>query len=233
MSANIFHGSNVAGVRLYKSMDLFPMEEQKSMDKNSTVKFHGFAERTLGWSNWRKPVNSPTEGNSQYQLFQDDISRLSISNSTKIFKGAKYNLSIHAYKFCSHRSLRCRPALGRRRTPFKLGLVQRSTASGRRSWETSKLSYRRPILGVQKKILAFKNVSFERKSTTPAEDEYCEKWPSRRCFEKWLKTITSRTNYWWNILYDHSELNISFSLKRSSSSSSLPSSSMASAGDVA
>ena len=47
MSANIFHGSNVGGVRLYKSMDLFPMEKQKSMDKNSTVKFHGFTERTL------------------------------------------------------------------------------------------------------------------------------------------------------------------------------------------
>ena len=89
---------------------------------------------------------------SQNQLFQDDICGLSISNSTKIFKGAEYNLSIHAYKFCSARSLRCRPAWGRRRTPFKLGLVQRSTTSERRSWETSKLSYRRPILGVQKKI---------------------------------------------------------------------------------
>ena len=153
---------------------------------------------------------------SQNQLFQDDISRLSISNSTKIFKGAKYNLSIHAYKFCSPWSLRCRPAWGRRRTPFKLGLVQRSTTSGRRSWETSKLSYRRPILAVQTIFLAFKNISFKRKSTTRAEDEYCEKWLSRRCFEKWLKTITSRTNYWWNILYDYSKLNISFSLKRSS-----------------
>ena len=49
MSANIFHGSNVGGVRLYKSMDLFPMEKQKSMDKNSTVKFHGFTERTLNY----------------------------------------------------------------------------------------------------------------------------------------------------------------------------------------
>ena len=47
---------------------------------------------------------------SQNQLFQDDISRLSFSNSTKIFKGAEYNLSIYAYKFCSPRSLRCRPA---------------------------------------------------------------------------------------------------------------------------
>ena len=32
---------------LQASMDLFPMEKQKSMDKNSTVKFHGFTERTL------------------------------------------------------------------------------------------------------------------------------------------------------------------------------------------
>ena len=87
---------------------------------------------------WWVQCPNQCQSHPQYQLLQDDISRLSISNSTKIFKGAEYNLSIHVYKFCSHRSLSCIPALGRRRTPFKLGLVQRSTTSGRRSWETSK-----------------------------------------------------------------------------------------------
>ena len=75
-------------------------------------------------------VQSPNhcQSHSEYQLSQDDISRLSISNN---------NLNIRSWKFCSHRSLCCIPALGWGRTPFKLGLVQRSTTSERRSWETS------------------------------------------------------------------------------------------------
>ena len=31
----------------FQRVDLFPMETQKSMEKKSTVKFHGFTERTL------------------------------------------------------------------------------------------------------------------------------------------------------------------------------------------
>ena len=128
---------------------------------SSSMRSHARGQRNVVRNKmWWVQCPNHCQFHSQNQLLQYDISRLSVSNSTKIFKGAEYNLSIHAYKFCSHRSLRCRPAWGRRRTPFKLGLVQRSTTSGRRSWETSKLSYRRPILGVQTIFLAFKNISF-------------------------------------------------------------------------